>query len=94
MAPEVLRGHPYRESADVFSLAVVTWELLTGRCPFEGKSHLDVALAVAQRGARLALPDECTAAQRQLMLRCWSEDPVLRPTAAEVLQGVDAAFTL
>jgi len=94
MSPEVIRGHAYRESADVFSLAVVAWEVLTGRCPFEGSSPLDVALAVAQRGARLVLPDGCTDEQRQLMHRCWSEDPTLRPTAAEVLVAVGKAFPM
>jgi serine/threonine protein kinase len=30
MAPEVLLGQVYTESADVFSVAVVAWELFTG----------------------------------------------------------------
>jgi hypothetical protein len=31
MAPEVARGKPYNEKADVFSFAIMAWELL-GRC--------------------------------------------------------------
>lgn len=31
MAPEVARGKPYNEKVDVFSFAILAWELL-GRC--------------------------------------------------------------
>ncbi len=36
MAPEVIRGEPATRKADVFSAAVVTWELITGRKLFAG----------------------------------------------------------
>lgn len=36
MAPEVLEGIEYSESADIYSLAVTFYELLTGKHPFEG----------------------------------------------------------
>jgi serine/threonine protein kinase len=34
MAPEVLDNKPYNEAADVYSYAIVLWELLTGEEPF------------------------------------------------------------
>jgi len=80
------------ESADIFSLAVVAWELLTGSCPYEGLSHLDVAIAVTQQGSRLTLPDHCSFEQKQLLNRCWSEDPSQRPSAAEMLKTLEIAF--
>ena len=76
----------------MYSLAVVAWELLTGRCPFEGLSHLEVAIAVAQRGARLDLPEGCTAAQRGWMGQCWCDEPTSRPTAVETLRTLEQAF--
>jgi serine/threonine-protein kinase len=36
MAPEVIRGQPATRKSDVFSAAVVTWELITGRKLFAG----------------------------------------------------------
>ena len=30
LAPEVIRGNPYTEKADIYSLGMLTWEILTG----------------------------------------------------------------
>ena len=38
MAPEIMRGEPYKEEADVYSFGMILWELLTGKIPYEGLS--------------------------------------------------------
>ena len=38
MAPEILRGEKYEESADVYSFGVIVWEMLTCDIPFMGRS--------------------------------------------------------
>jgi serine/threonine protein kinase len=41
MAPEVLDNKPYNETADVYSYAIVLWELLTGESPFSDIDSFD-----------------------------------------------------
>ena len=42
MAPEVLKGRYYNHKADVWSLGVVSFELLAGFTPFTGTSKEDL----------------------------------------------------
>lgn len=42
MAPEVLDAAPYDEKADVYSFAVVLWELITREEPFKGYHPMQV----------------------------------------------------
>jgi serine/threonine protein kinase len=42
MAPEVLNGHSYNHKADVWSLGIVFFELLTGFFPFNGRNRQEL----------------------------------------------------
>ncbi len=48
-APEVILGATsYAEAIDVWSLGVVIVELVTGKCPFNGKSEVDTLMKIFQ----------------------------------------------
>src|SRR5262245_30983897 len=49
MSPEQVKNETMDRRSDVFSLAVVTWEMLTGRSLFEGDSIYAVAVAVERQ---------------------------------------------
>ncbi|QCO67434.2 hypothetical protein E5843_05960 [Luteimonas yindakuii] len=48
MAPEQARGEEVDHRADLYALGVLTWEMLTGRLPFEAQDALSMAVMHAQ----------------------------------------------
>src|SRR4051812_12411771 len=43
MAPEPLEGHKPGPAADIYSLAVLAWEALSGRRAYDGRTPLEIA---------------------------------------------------
>ena len=49
VAPEILGGGTYSEKADVYSFAMVAWEVLTQSLPFQGMNPVQIGVAVRER---------------------------------------------
>ncbi len=73
MAPEQLNGETVDVRADVYSLAVVTYEMLTGRLPFGSGSFYEIGVNQASAGARIELADVPAAIAEPLRTRTGAE---------------------
>ena len=60
MAPEVIEHNPYGQKADVFSFAIVMWELLTCKVPYSELTPLQAAVGVVQKRPQAAHAPKCT----------------------------------
>ena len=87
MAPEMFEGSSeISEKCDVFSFAVILWEMATVQVPWEGATPMQVIFAVGVQKQRLPFPLNCPAALQRLVERCWAADPCARPGFPEILQ--------
>lgn len=86
VSPEHLLGEPLTELADVYSLGVLGYELLTLRSPYEASSNAELAAAhLRQTPTPLqTLRPGTDPALADLLTRCLAKRPEHRPAAAEV----------
>lgn len=63
MSPEQLRGKPLDPRTDVYSLTLMTYEMLTGKLPFEGRNQQEMMIArlrndpISIRSRRADIPE-------------------------------------
>ncbi|KAG9302852.1 hypothetical protein G9A89_009629 [Geosiphon pyriformis] len=83
--PEVLRGEKFTSAGDIYSFALLLWELVTGKPPFHDYSHDNILIMAILNGARPKITSPlippCIA---ELIKKCWHPNPKDRPTAKEV----------
>jgi serine/threonine protein kinase len=90
MAPEIVMQQPYSEKADVFSFAIIMWEILTRKEPYEGRAGLGLAMAVANEGIRPPVPAYCPAEWAALMTQSWAQDANERPSFEDILDRLSS----
>src|ERR1043166_3233505 len=84
MAPEVLRGKPYTPASDIYSFAMIMWELTSRVPPFDDRAHdFHLSLSIC-KGERPKIIEGTPQCYIDLMKKCWDLDPFKRPTTSEL----------
>ena len=85
MAPEIARYEQYGASADVYSFAILLWELATLKIPFgKHKTLKAIKLRVVDGRERPSTRNIASKKLQSLLKCCWSDCPEKRPPATWV----------
>jgi serine/threonine-protein kinase len=87
MSPAQWKGEAVNATADVFSLGVMTYELLSGHLPFEGESLQAMFHAILYLDPK-PLPAHIPAVVAQLVWYCIDKDANRRPRSGTDLAGL------
>src|SRR3954453_15798772 len=94
LSPEQAEGYPVDRRADLYSVGIVLYELLTGRVPFDGEAPIAIAIKqineppVPPGQLRPGLPPALEA----VVLRALEKDPARRyQSAEEFIAALEAA---
>ncbi len=88
MSPEQACGDAVGHPSDVFSLGLVFYELASGRYPFRAETTAGYLRAVMSQAP--APLDSAHGELPALILRMLEKNPADRPTAAEIVHGLEA----
>jgi serine/threonine protein kinase len=93
VAPEVLRGKPYTQAADIYSFGMIMYIVATGRQPFDNCAHDEVLALNVCNGNRPEIDKriipKCFI---ELMKRCWDLNPENRPNSIEIKEIIELFY--
>jgi len=93
MAPEVFQGTSYNEKVDIYSYAMILFEIICREIPFEEEEPAKIGRLVVDghRPDMEAVPPDCPRQLRDLMVRCWDAEAARRPdfrSIVDVLRSI------
>jgi len=88
-APEIYLGGGFTNAVDVFSFALVLYELLLGKRAFPPDIGLRAMMDRAAGQDRPELPEAMNEVVRTIITRCWSADPTQRESFDEILTNFE-----
>lgn len=84
MAPELLDGGLPSKPADVYSFALLAWELYTGLVPFSHLQGAALGYGVITKKERPRRPERMDGPTWEMVEKCWTHDASQRPTFATI----------
>ncbi|RIB25610.1 kinase-like domain-containing protein, partial [Gigaspora rosea] len=84
IAPEVLNNRTYSAASDVYSFAIIAYEVVSGKLAFSDIPHDIRLMHKILHGLRPAIPSHVPKLIAKLIMKCWDTRPNNRPTSEEI----------
>ncbi|CAM9939249.1 unnamed protein product, partial [Ectocarpus fasciculatus] len=85
MAPELVKHEPYNAKVDIYSWAILSWEILAIEKPYSDMSESTFIKRVVKGGDRPELRRSWPNRLCKLLASAWHADHAKRPVAAEIV---------
>ena len=82
--PEVFDGQKFTKAGDVYAFALIAYEVMTHEKPYDNFTFPNLLKTLAN-GNRPAFNTPVPEPYQELIESCWSQDPLNRPTFAEIV---------
>ena len=87
-APEIFEKEEYSKSSDVYAFSLIIYEIESGKSPFSGQTIYQIMTEV-MKGDRPSLDESVPKCYRQLIEKCWSQNPTKRPSFDQIIQELE-----
>lgn len=91
VAPEMLKKEKAEKmttSSDIYSFAMIMWEVSTGRQPFDDRPTKFLSEEIVN-GLRPEIMERTPKHYSDLMEKCWNSDPSKRPSLTEIQNEIN-----
>ena len=88
--PETLRGQACTSASDVYSFAIILYELLTRKIPYRNLQMAEVVIGVlSASNLRPSMVGREGVLGEDVMQRAWNVEPSARPTFSQIVKDLD-----
>lgn len=88
IAPEIFGSQAYSEKGDVYSFAIVLWEIVHRATPFAKLAPFAIPNAVLA-GTRPDVAPDTPKTLKKLILKCWDAKPSKRPAMKAIVRTLE-----
>ena len=88
MAPEVALGQPYNHKVDVYSFALVLWQMCALKEPFADHTIESMTANVYKGNERPDIKSKWPSTVETLIKKCWSRNAEERPECEEAMNSL------